>query len=161
MYRGNRRDADVLLDDALALARESELGFHLLDRIYGARITAAADPDSAMAAVEEAEAGVHGSGETCPGCQITLAVPAAIAAAQVGDLDRAWRYELAAEKLTVLLMRLPGWYAALDEVKAHRACAVGDRAEAEARFTAAAVGFRKAGQPLDADRCLGWATRNV
>jgi DNA-binding SARP family transcriptional activator/tetratricopeptide (TPR) repeat protein len=160
-YRGHRGDTDALLDDALALARESDLGFHLLDRIYGAKITAAADPESAMAAVEEAEAGVHGSGETCPGCQITLAVPAAIAAAQVGDLDRAWRYELAAEKLTVLLMRLPGWYAALDEVRAHRACAVGDRAEAEARFTAAAVGFRKAGQPLDADRCLSWAARNV
>ncbi|WP_344214651.1 ATP-binding protein [Kribbella sancticallisti] len=161
-YRGRRADAAALLDEALAVARESDLGFHLLDRIYGARITAAAaDPDLAMAAVEEAEAGVHGSGETCPGCQITLAVPAAIAAAKAGDLERAWRYEQAAEKLTVLLMRLPGWYAALDEVRGHRAVATGDRIEAEARFTAATIGFRKAGQPLDADRCLTWAARNV
>ena len=66
LYRGNRSDANALLDDALDLARASNLGFHLLDRIYGTRIAAAADSASAMAALEEAESAVHGSMETCP-----------------------------------------------------------------------------------------------
>ena len=83
--------ARALLDEALAVARESDVGFHLLDRIYGARITAAADPAAALARLDEAELAVRGPLETCPGCRITLAVPAAIAAARAGDLDRADR----------------------------------------------------------------------
>jgi hypothetical protein len=106
-----------------------------------------------MTAVEEAEAAVHGALETCPGCRITLAVPAAIAAARAGDLHRAQVYEAAAEKLTTILMRLPGWYAALDEVRGHRARALGNDRAAEAHLAAAARRFRAAGQPLDAARC--------
>jgi tetratricopeptide (TPR) repeat protein len=153
LYRGQRAAANALLDEALDVARDSNCGFHLLDRIYGTRIMAAADPASAMAALEEAESAVHGSMETCPGCRITLAVPAAIAAAGVGDLERAGAYEAVAEKLTTILMRLPGWYAALDEVRGHRARATGDLTAADAHFTDAAAGFATAGQPLDANRC--------
>jgi hypothetical protein len=143
------------------VARASNLGFHLLDRIYGTRIAAAADPASAMAALEEAESAVHGSMETCPGCRINLAVPAAIAAARAGDLERAAGYEAVVEELTTVLMRLPGWYAALDEVRGHRATATGDVVAAGSYFAAAAAGFGKAGQPLDANRCGALATRNV
>lgn len=156
LYRGDRAQAYELLDESLSLARESNLGFHLLDRIYGTRIFAASDPAEAMAELEEAEDAVHGSMETCPGCRITLAVPAAIAAARAGDLDRAAGYEATAEQLTTILMRLPGWYAALDEVKGHRTRAAGDSSASTAHFAAAADGFRKAGQPLDALRCEQW-----
>ena len=92
LYRGHARAAGRLLDEALAVARESDIGFHLLDRIYGTKITAAADPAAALAALDEAEAAVRGPLETCPGCRITLTVPAAIAAARAGDLDRARRH---------------------------------------------------------------------
>ena len=74
--------ADALLDEALAIARESDVGFHLFDRIYGTKLAAAADPLAALAALDEAEAAVAGPIETCPGCRITFAVPAAIAAAR-------------------------------------------------------------------------------
>jgi hypothetical protein len=153
LYRGDRHRAGALLDEALAVARDSNLGFHLFDRIYGTRIVAAADPAHAMAALEEAEDAVHGSMETCPGCRIALAVPAAIAAARAGDLERAAEYEAAADQLTTILMRLPGWYAALDEVRGHRAVATGDREMASEHLAAAARGFRAAGHPLDAQRC--------
>ena len=156
LYRGDRRLAHALLDEALDVARTSNVGLHLYDRIYGTRIAAAADPGSAMAALEEAEAAVSGALETCLGCRITLAVPAAIAAARFGDLERASSYEAVVEKLTSLHMRQPGWYAALDEVRGHRASASGDRA-AGGHFAAAAAGFRQAGQPLDAERCDRWA----
>jgi tetratricopeptide (TPR) repeat protein len=153
LLRGDRARAETLLDEALAVARESSLGFHLFDRIYGTKIAAASDPAAAMAALEEAEEAVHGSMETCPGCRIALAVPAAIAAADAGDLDRAARYEGVASRLTAILMRLPGWYAALDEVRGHRTRAGGDFDGARVHLAAAAEGFRRAGQPLDAQRC--------
>jgi DNA-binding SARP family transcriptional activator/tetratricopeptide (TPR) repeat protein len=158
LHRGQREDAKRLVDEALTIARESNMGFHLFDRIYGTRIAAASGPAEAMAVLEEAEDAVHGSMETCPGCRISLAVPAAIAAADAGDLDRAVSYEQVATDLTAILMRLPGWYAALDEVRGHRALAAGDVAEARTHLTDAARAFQVAGQPLDARRCADAAT---
>lgn len=153
LYRGQPPEAIALLDEALAIARESDVGFHLFDRIYGTRIAIAADPDAALAAVEEAETAVRGPIETCPGCRITLAVPAAIAAARAGDLERADRWEQLSEYLATVVMRLPAWDAALAEVNGHRAHAGGDTAAAIKAFEAAASGFGAAGQPLDAARC--------
>jgi DNA-binding SARP family transcriptional activator/tetratricopeptide (TPR) repeat protein len=153
LHRGLQAEAGALLDEALAVARESDVGFHLLDRIYGTRVAAAPDPASALAALEEAEAAVRGPVETCPGCRITLAVPAAIAAARAGDLERAAEWEQAAEFLATVVMRLPAWYAALDEVKGHRAQASGEAVAACDHFRKAAAGFGAAGQPLDEARC--------
>ena len=144
---------DALLDEALAVARESDIGFHLLDRIYGTKITAAPDPATALAALDEAEAAVRGPLETCPGCRITLTVPAAIAAARAGDLDRARRHAEHGQMLAGVVMRLPGWDAAMEEVRGHLALADGDAVRAATRFGAAADGFRRVGQPLDAARC--------
>jgi tetratricopeptide (TPR) repeat protein len=157
LHRGRRPEAVALLDEALAVARESDVGFHLLDRIYGTRVAAAVDPASALAALEEAEAAVRGPVETCPGCRITLAVPAAIAAARAGDVERAAEWEQAAEYLATVVMRLPAWYAALDEVKGHRALVSGDTIAACDHFGAGAAGFGAAGQPLDEARCRALA----
>jgi tetratricopeptide (TPR) repeat protein len=157
LNRGLQAEAVALLDEALAIARESDVGFHLLDRIYGTRVAAALDPASALGALEEAEAAVRGPVETCPGCRITLAVPAAIAAARAGDLERAARWEQAAEFLATVVMRLPAWYAALDEVKGHRAQAGGKAIAARDHFRAAAAGFEASGQPLDEARCSALA----
>ena len=153
LYRGRREAAHELLDEALDLARQTDMGFHLLDRIYGTRIALAADPQAALHALEHAQEAVRGPLETCPGCRITFAVPATIAAARAGRLDLAERYEQAVEFLANVVMRLPAWHAALDEVRAHIAQARGDGDAVAARFTSAARGFRIAGQPLDAARC--------
>lgn len=155
LRRGDRAEADVLLDEALAVARESDVGFHLLDRVYGSRIDAAQDPGTGLARLEEAEAAVRGPLETCPGCRITFAVPAAVAAARAGDRERAHRYRRDVETLATVVMRLPGWDAAAEEVRGHVAWADGDEEEALRRFAAAAAVFRDIGQPLDAARCAG------
>jgi DNA-binding SARP family transcriptional activator/tetratricopeptide (TPR) repeat protein len=161
LYRGRPAEAAALLEDALAVARESDAGFHLLDRIYGTRIAAASPPASSLAVVEEAESAVRGPAETCPGCRITLVVPAAIAAARAGDVDRAARYGQAAETLARVVMRLPGWDAAVEEVRGHLARAKGDGVVVAAHFRAAAGGFRKSGQPLDEARCTALAARSA
>jgi DNA-binding SARP family transcriptional activator/tetratricopeptide (TPR) repeat protein len=153
LYRGRLGDASALLREALAAARDSNLPHHLLDRIYGTMITAAADPPSALAGVEEAESAFHGPAETCPACRIGLVVPAAIATARAGDLDRAARYAETAELLANVVLLQPAWYAAVDEVKGHLARATGDAEAAFELFRKAAAGFRDSGQPLDEERC--------
>jgi tetratricopeptide (TPR) repeat protein len=153
LYRGRLDDADGLLREALAAARDSNLPHHLLDRIYGSMIAAVADHPSALARVEEAESAFHGPAETCPACKIGLVVPAAIATARAGDLDRAARYAKTAELLANVVLLQPAWYAAVDEVKGHLAGAAGDAEAALERFGKAAAGFRDSGQPLDEERC--------
>ena len=157
LNRGDDDEAASLLEEALAVARDSDVGFHLLDRIYGTRVSAAADPDAGLAALEEAEEAVRGPVETCPTCRITLAVPAAIAAARAGQLDRADEWGAVVEYLVNVVMRLPAWDAAHEEFKGHRARAEGDAAAAQAHFDAASAGFARSGQPLDAARCAALA----
>jgi len=151
---GAQGEARSRIDEALELARISDIGFHLFDRIYGSRIRIAADPDEALAAVEEAEVAVRGPLETCPGCRIHLAVPATIAAARAGDVERARRYREQTGYLVEVVMRLPAFYAALDEVDATLALAEGDRDRACELFRSAARRYAAAAHPLDAQRCL-------
>ena len=155
LHRGRREEASGLLDEALDLARQTDIGFHLLDRIYGTRLTIeGGDPDVALSVLEDAQDAVRGPLETCPGCRITFAVPAAIAAARARRLDLAERYEGSCEYLANVVMRLPAWHAALEEVRGHMAQARGEDREVSAgRFAAAASGFRAAGHRLDAERC--------
>ena len=153
-FAGAQAEAAARIGDALELARVSDIGFHLFDRIYGSRIRIAPDPDEALAAVEEAEAAVHGPLESCPGCRVHLAVPAAIAAARAGDLERAHRYQEQVDYLANVVMRLPAFHAAFDEVNAHVALAEGDRERARGLFAAAAAGYAAANHPIDQERCL-------
>ena len=154
LHRGRPIEARVLLDDALSVARESDVGFHVLDRIYGTRIAAA----DSLAAVEEAEAAVRGPVETCPTCRITLVVPAAIVAARAGDIDRAAGHARVAEMLATVIMRLPGWDAAVQEVKGHLAVAMEDATGATGHLRTAADGYRGCSQPLDEARCRALLT---
>lgn len=154
LYRGRRDEARALLDEALDLARQTDIGFHLLDRIYGTRIALSGDPQAGLVALQEAGEAVRGPFETCPGCRITFAVPAAIAAARARRLDLVAQFEPAVQFLADVVMRLPAWYAAHDEVRGHFARARGEGdSVAVAFFAAAAARFRQAGQPLDAARC--------
>lgn len=153
VHQGRQLDAVDLLDEALDVARQSGVEFHLLDRIYGTSVSAAADVGMALQIVKDAEDAIKGTVETCPGCRITFAVPAAIASAKAGDLDRAASYANAAGGLAELVMQLPAWHAAVEEVHGHLALATRNKADAHARFAAATRGFLDAGQPIDANRC--------
>ncbi len=152
LAQGNREEARRLLQRALPLARWSMIGMHLLQRIYGTMITAAPDPDSARALVDQADA-VLGDTDQCSFCVVMLAVPAAIACAAVGDLTTAREHLLVAEDSAA---RWPGtaWGAAAMEARAHLAVAEDHPAESVMLLDAAAVGFTEAGQPGDAGRCL-------
>jgi tetratricopeptide (TPR) repeat protein len=160
LHEGRHDEARDLIDEALDVARQTDIGFHLLDRIYGTRISLHADdPEAALHVMEDASASVRGPLETCPGCRITFAVPAAIAAARAGELELADQHAQQCAYLADVVMRLPAWYAAHDEVRGHIAAARDRRSEdAVSRFSAAAARFRAAGQPIDAERCQRLAT---
>lgn len=154
MHRGRTDDARALIAQALDLARQTDIGFHLLDRIYGTRILLARSTTAALHALEDAREAVHGPLETCPGCRITFAVPAAIAAARAGQLDLAEEYTGQTAYLADVVMRLPAWHASHDEVLGHMAIARREGADAAAaRFAQAARRFQGAGHPIDAARC--------
>ena len=125
---------------------------HLLQRIYGTMILAAPDARAARALVDRAEATL-GETDRCSFCAVMLAVPAAIACAEVGDLDQARHYAQVAEGSAA---RWPGtaWAAAAMEARAHIARAEGNPSESAALFTEASLGFESAGQPGDSARCL-------
>ena len=78
----------------------------------------------------------------------------ALAQIKLGDTARADQWGQVAEYLATVVMRLPAWDAALQEVKGHRARAHGDHAAAAGHLRAAAAGFGASGQPLDEARCL-------
>lgn len=154
MHRGQYGDARALIGQALDLARQTDIGFHLLDRIYGTRILLARSRAAALHALEDAREAVRGPLETCPGCRITFAVPAAIAAARAGRLDLAEEYTGQSAYLANVVMRLPAWHAAHDEVLGHMAIARREGADvAASRFAKAAERFRDAGHPIDTVRC--------
>ena len=149
-----RRDeatARDLLDRALPLARWSMIARHLLQRIYGTMILAAADPLAARAIVDRAESTL-GVDDCCVFCSIMLSVPAAIACARSGDLDHARHHLAIAERSAKLweAVAWQGWYA---EAVGHVAVAEGDHGTARQRFADAAARFERAGQPLDSERC--------
>lgn len=163
LHEGRRNEARALIDEALDVARQTDIGFHLYDRIYGTRITLHADdPQAALHIMQDAKESVRGPLETCPGCRITFAVPAAIAAARAGEVELAEGHEQQCAYLANVVMRLPAWYAAHDEVRGHIAAARGASAdETAAHFAAATVRFRGTGQPVDAARCARLATQAI
>jgi hypothetical protein len=93
-----------------------------------------------------------GTQDLCVFCNIMLAVPAVIACAEVGDVDRA-RYHLEVAESSLHLWEGTAWQAAVLEARAHLADAEGDASLADDLRQQAAAGFHEAGQPLDAARC--------
>lgn len=151
LQQGDRAEARRLLTRALPRARWSPIAMHLMQRIHGTTIAAADTPADAYAAAEAAEASIARE-DRCLFCQIMIAVPSAIACADVGDLDGARRHLREAEH-SPALAHSTAWQAAVLEVRAHLAGAEGDEAARGALFEEAARCFDAAGQPLDAARC--------
>jgi DNA-binding SARP family transcriptional activator len=152
LAQGDRAEAHQLLRRALPLARWSATALHLLQRVYGTMIRAAPDVETARAVVDQAMSTV-GQEDACPFCSIMLAVPAAIACADAGDLDDA-RQHLAMAERSAALWKGTAWQASIAEARAHLHRAEGDGETARRQLREAAELFAAAGQPLDVDRCL-------
>jgi DNA-binding SARP family transcriptional activator/tetratricopeptide (TPR) repeat protein len=148
---GDRIEANRLLHKALPLARFSSISVHLIQRVFGTMITAAADPDAARTVVHRAEASI-GFPDRCAFCSIMLAIPAAIACADVGDIQEAEKHLRVAEK-SATRWEGTAWQASLLEANAHLAFARGRAGDAARLLAEAAELFDVSSQPLDAARC--------
>lgn len=151
IFRGEKEEAIRLLDLALPLARWSALSQHLIQRIFGTMILTAADREEARSIVDRARNTI-GPSDVCIFCTVMIAVPSAIACADVGDIDEAKRH-LAMGERSAMAWQGTAWLAALEEARAHIALAEGRGGDATTHFVAADDLFTRAGQPLDARRC--------
>ncbi|HET9254008.1 MAG TPA: hypothetical protein VFO16_02255 [Pseudonocardiaceae bacterium] len=151
LAEGAAEVARRLLQDALPLARGSMLAKHLLHRVFGTMITAAADEFEARATLDRAEATL-GWDDARAFCSITLSVPASIACSRAGDLPNARRLLDLAER-SGLLWAGTSWEAGIAEAHAAITAASGDPGTTRKWLLTAAEKFRRAGQPLDAQRC--------
>jgi hypothetical protein len=140
-----------LLHKALPLARFSSISLHLIQRVFGTMIAAAADPEAARTVVHRAEAAI-GFADQCAFCSVMLAVPAAIACADVGDIQDAERHLQVAEK-SAAMWEGTAWQAALLEARAHLSFAQGRELDSARMLSEAAELFDESSQPLDAARC--------
>ena len=151
LAQGDAAEARRLLERAFPLARNSIVAKHLLHRVFGTMIGAAASRSEAREAAERAEP-MLGWDDFCQFCSIMLAVPATIACARDGDLDAARRH-LAAAMRSASAWRDTAWEAGLAEAQAAVAAASGDPGTARTLLQRAAGQFQQVGQPLDAERC--------
>ncbi|MBV9336281.1 MAG: hypothetical protein JO243_10350, partial [Solirubrobacterales bacterium] len=155
LVREQREDALALLDRAYSVASPSSLCIpHVLCRVHGTLIRAAADSAAAVAAVADGETAMTTRSEWCNTCSPHFLIPAALALARAAEPEEAQRYaDRAARVISVLWGERGSWPAALAEARAAIARARSDEPAARDLLADAASRFAAAGQPFDAARC--------
>jgi ATP/maltotriose-dependent transcriptional regulator MalT len=125
--RGQRWKARRLLESALRLADGDPLGSHLLVKIRGAIVEAAADPKEAAAAALEGDRLLADS-DVCQQCSMSFRMAAARAFTAVGDLPNAHRHLDEAEQVSAMWQGGP-WASAVRDARADLEAIVARRAE--------------------------------
>jgi len=125
--RGQRWQARRLLERALRLADGDPLGSHLVVKVYGAMVDAAATPEEAAAVAADGERVLAGS-DVCQQCSMSFRLAAADAYTRVGDLEGARRHLDAAGPVSEMWQGGP-WPAAVREAQARVEAAADSRAE--------------------------------
>jgi DNA-binding SARP family transcriptional activator len=152
VIRGRRFDANRLLDRARSLAHRSELAPHLLVRVFGTKIQAAADPQQAATVLRLAQKEL-GQMRSCEPCSMGYLTSAAIASARAGELDRARGFITEAERIAGMWQG-GLWTGAVWEARGYLRQAEGETEQARAMFREAAEAFTRAGHRGEAARCL-------
>ncbi len=150
--RGRRYEAGRLLNRARSLAYRSGLATHLLVRVFGTMIQAAAEPKKAVGVLREAERELAQM-ISCEPCSMGFLTSAATACARAGELDRARSFIAEAERIAGMWQGGP-WTGAVWEARGNLRLAEGEDAQARAMFREAAEAFARSGNGLEAARCL-------
>lgn len=125
--RGQRWKARRMLKSALRLAEGDPLGSHLLVKIHGAMVEAAADPEDAAAVAAQGERVLSG-GDVCQQCSMSFRMAAAKAYAAVGNLADARRHLEEATRVSEMWQG-GTWPSAVDSLRADVDAADARRAE--------------------------------
>jgi tetratricopeptide (TPR) repeat protein len=152
---GRKFDANRLLNRAHSLAVRSELATHLLVRIFGTMIQAAADPKKALTVLGIAEREL-GQIRSCEPCSMGYLTSAATACARAGELDRSRSFITEAERIAGMWQG-GLWTGAVWETRGVLREAEGASEQARAMFREAAQEYTRGGNQSDAARCLAAA----
>jgi len=126
---GQRWKARRLLQTALRLAEGDPLGSHLLVKIHGAMVEAAADPAEAATVAADGERALANS-DVCQQCSMSFRVAAARAFADVGDLGSARRHLDEAGRISEMWQGGP-WSRTVSDLRAHVEAASAHRLETQ------------------------------
>jgi DNA-binding SARP family transcriptional activator len=152
LSRGRRYEANRLLGRARSLAVRSDLVTHLMVRVFGTMIQAAADPKKAVTVLRMAEQELSQM-HSCEPCSMGYLTSAATACARAGELDRARSFLGEAERI-VGMWQGGLWTGAVWEARGVLREAEGEGEQARAMFREAARAFASAGNQSRAARCL-------
>jgi DNA-binding SARP family transcriptional activator len=158
LSRGRKYEANRLLGRARSLALRSDIVAHLIVRVFGTMIQAAADPKKAMTVVRVAERELSQM-HSCEPCSMGFLTSAAMASARAGDLDRARSFIAEAERIAGMWQG-GLWTGTVWEARGVLRRAEGNDEQARAMFREAAEAFERAGNGSDAARCLEAAALN-
>ena len=156
--RGRRARARRLLADAQALALQAPLVSHLLVRIYGTRVQAAANTAAAAETARQAREDLGGR-DVCTPCSIGYLVASATAFARSGSTEEAATGLDQAERVAGMWQGGP-WLAAVWEARAELRLASGEQSQAAALFQEAADLFARHGHRPAESRCRAAAAAN-
>jgi hypothetical protein len=151
IQRGRLPEATRLMQSALPLAERSGIPTHLVVRVFGVMIAAAATPDDASRIVATAKDRLGGM-RVCQPCSMGYLISAGIASARAGDLQAAGSFVDEAERTAGMWQGGP-WTAATWEARAEMRMAEGEPERAAALFREAADLFASVSRPLDETRC--------
>jgi tetratricopeptide (TPR) repeat protein len=127
---GQKWKARRLLRSSLKLARGDPLGDHLLVKIYGAMVEAAADPAEAAQVAADGERALAGA-DVCEQCSMSFRIAAANAFAGVGDAASAHRHLAEAARISEMWQG-GRWPDAVEETRINLDRALGPRQESGA-----------------------------
>ena len=154
VINGRKFDANRLLDRARTIAVRSDLASHLMVRVFGTMIQAAAAKDS-LAVVRRAERELAQM-RSCEPCSMGYLTSAAAACAGAGELDRARSFIAEAERIAGMWQG-GRWTGAVWEARGFLRQAEGSAEQARAMFREAAQEYSRSGNRLDATRCVNAA----
>ncbi len=160
VVRENYERARDLLARARPLAESSGIPSHLTVRVLGVQVCAADRTLDALQVAREAEHVLADAPRVCEPCSMKLHVEATRVFARAGDLSRARRHLVEAERITGLWQGGP-WHASVWEARAELRRAEGEAAQAMALFLEAAGGFAELRRPIDEARCRASAGISV
>jgi hypothetical protein len=157
LARGQKWRAGRLAQRALKLAEPTWLAPHLLIRLQGVAVEAAANAEDAADAIEVGDRWLA-QGNFCQPCSMGFRVASSIALAEAGETDQANRRIAEAERLAGMWQGGP-WMAAVWEARGVHRQAQGDVAQASALYQEAATRYRELGRSNDEARCLSRADK--
>jgi tetratricopeptide (TPR) repeat protein len=149
LARGQKWQAGRLVQRGLSVGDASWMRAHLWIRMQGLAVQTAANPDQVEDVIVD---GDRALARACQVCSMGFRVAAAIALAEVGEVDQAGRRLDEAERLAGMWNGGP-WVAALWEARGVQRRAQGNEERALAAFGEAAARFGELKRPLDRTRC--------